>query len=75
MGTVPAVDLGLQGVAHREQFTIPWREIPDDRGEPGPEGVGRYPRLGGRFLRNEVEQDGSDLQSVGIGTIHVGISL
>ena len=46
----------------------------DDGGKPGPERVGRNPGLGGRLLGDEIEQDGGDLQSVGIDTIHDGLS-
>src|SRR5437879_5659442 len=36
VGTMPAVDFRLQPVAHREQLTIPWSKIAEDRREPGP---------------------------------------
>src|SRR5262249_24344749 len=32
------------------------------------------PGLGGRFLRNEVEQNGGDLQYMGVDAFHAGIS-
>src|SRR6185437_12075997 len=70
VGTMPAVDFRLQGIAHREQLAILGREIADDGGKPGPERIGRNSGPGGRFLGDEVEQDGSDLQSVGVDTIH-----
>ena len=73
VGAVPAVDLRLQGVAYREQFAVPRSEIADDGREPGPERVGGNSGLGGGFLGDEIEQDGSDLQSMGIDTIHDGI--
>ncbi len=70
VGAMPAVDFRLQGVAHREQVAVFRSEIAEDGGKPGPEGVGRNPGLGGGFLGDEIEQNGSDLQSVGIDTIH-----
>jgi hypothetical protein len=39
VGAVPAVDFRLQGVAHREQFSVLRRKIFDDGGEPCPECV------------------------------------
>ena len=74
VGAMPAVDLRLQGVAEREQFAVFRPQISDDGGEPGPERVGRNPGLGGRLLGDEIEQNGGDLQSVGIDTIHDGLS-
>ena len=73
VGAVPAVDFRLQGVAHREQFAVLRRQVLDDGRKPCPEGVGRNPGLGGRFLGDEIEQNGGDLQSVGVDTIHDGI--
>jgi hypothetical protein len=40
---VPVVDLGLQGVAGREQFAGPGRQILDDAGQTRPEGVRAMP--------------------------------
>jgi hypothetical protein len=54
---------------------IPRSKVADDGGEPGPEGVGGNSALGGGFLGDEIEQDGSDFQSMGINTIHDGIFL
>ena len=67
---MPAVDFRLQGIAHREQVAVFRGQIADDGGKPGPERVGRNPGLGGGFLGDEIEQDGRDLQAVGIDTIH-----
>ena len=75
VGAMPAVDLRLQGVADRQQFAVPRSQIAQDGGKPGPEGIGRNPGLGGGFLGDEIEQNGGDLQSVGIDTIHDGIFL
>jgi len=69
---VPAVDLGLQAVAESEQFAVLRPEIADDGGKPCPERIRGDPRLGRRFLGDEIEQDGGDLQSVGVDTLHDG---
>ena len=70
VGAVPAVDFSLQGVAHREQLAVPRSKIADNGREPGPERVGGNPGFRSGFLGDEIEQDGSDFQSVGIDTIH-----
>ena len=62
------------GVAHREQFAILRRQIADDGGEPCPERIWRNSGLGRGFRGDKIEQDGSDLQSMGIDTIHDGLS-
>ncbi|OIQ72308.1 hypothetical protein GALL_460670 [mine drainage metagenome] len=72
VGAVPVVDLRLQGVAEGEQFAIFRRQIADDGGQPCPERVGRNPGFRGRFPSDEIKQNGGDLQSVGIDTIHDG---
>ena len=73
---MPAVDLVLQGVAHLEEFAVLRPEVAqDDRGEPRPERIGIDPGLGRRLLGDEIEQDGGDLQSVGIDTLHGGLLL
>ena len=74
VGAMPVVDLRLQRVADGEQFAVLRPQFPDDGGKPGPERVGRNPGLRGRLLGDEIEQDGGDLQSVGIDTIHDGLS-
>src|SRR6516165_3588907 len=71
---MPVVDLGLQRVADREQRAILRSQIFDDRGKPGPERIRRDPRLRGRFLRDEVEQNRGDHQSMGIDAFHDGLS-
>ena len=67
---MPVVDFGLQAVAMREQFAIPGDEIADDGSDAGPERVRIDPSLGDGFLGDEVEQDGGDLQSVGVDAVH-----
>ena len=74
VGAMPVVDLVLQRVAECEQLAVFRPQIPDDGGKPGPERIGRNPGLGGRLLGDEIEQDRGDLQSVGIDTIHDGLS-
>ena len=39
VGAMPAVDLGLQRIAHREQLAIFRPEIADDGGKPGPKRI------------------------------------
>ena len=70
VGAVPAVDFRLQGVAHREQFSVFRRKIFEDGGEPCPERVRRNSGFRGGFLGDKIEQNRGDLQSVGIDTIH-----
>ncbi len=72
VGAVPAVDFRLQGVAHREQFSVFRRKIFDDGGEPCPECVRRNSGFRGGFLGDKIEQNRGDLQSVGIDTVHDG---
>ena len=72
VGAMPAVDFRLQGVAHREQLTVPRSEIANDGRKPGPERVGGNSGFRGSFPGDEIEQDGCDFQSVGIDTIHMG---
>jgi hypothetical protein len=43
VGLVPVVDLGLQGVAGREQFAGLRRQILDDAGEPAQKASGAMP--------------------------------
>src|SRR6266849_296503 len=74
VGAVPIVDLGLQGVAVGQQLAVFRPEIADDGGKSGPERVGVDPGFGGRFLGDEIEQDRGDLHSVGIDTLHDGLS-
>jgi hypothetical protein len=71
---MPAVDLGLQRVSEREQLAVFRPQLLDDGGDAGPECIGRDPGFGGRLLGDEIEQDRRDLQSVGIDTIHDGLS-
>src|SRR3981189_1056593 len=71
---MPAVDFRLQGVAQRKQFTVSRRQILDDGSKPRPERVGRNPGFWRCFLGNKIEQNGSDLQSVGVDTIHAKLS-
>jgi hypothetical protein len=61
-------------VADRQQFPVFRPELLDDGGKSGPECVGRNPGLGRRLLGDEIEQNGGDLQSMGINTIHDGLS-
>ena len=70
VGLVPVVDLGLQGVAGREQFAGPGRQILDDAGQTRPEGVRSNAGAGGRFLGDKVGQNRSDLQTAGVDTCH-----
>ena len=70
VGAMPAVDLGLQRVADREQLAVLRTQVADDRGQAGPESIRRNPAIRGGLLGDEIEQDGSDFQSVGIDTIH-----
>ena len=69
---MPGIDFRLQTVAHGEQFAVPGAEIAQDRGEPGPERVGGNSGFGRGFVRDEIEQNRSDFQSVGIDTLHDG---
>src|SRR5207237_3507437 len=73
-GAMPAIDPGLQRIAEGEQLTVFRAQLPDDGGDTGPECIGRNPGFGGRLLGDEIEQFGGDLQSVGIDTIHDGLS-
>ena len=66
--------LRLQGVTEGEQPTVFRLEILQDGGKPCPERVGRNSGLGGRLPGDEIEQNGGDLQSMGIDTIHDGLS-
>jgi hypothetical protein len=51
------------------------RELLEDGGKPGPERVRReIPDFGVASLGDEIEQNGGDLQSVGIDTSHDGLS-
>ena len=45
VGAMPAVNLGLQFVANREQLAVPRSQIADDGGKPGPERIGGNPGL------------------------------
>ena len=74
VGTVPVVDLRLQRIANREKLAIPWRHIADDGGDARPEGVGVHAGAGGGFLGDEVVEDRRDLQSMGVDTVHNGMS-
>ena len=74
VGAMPAVDLDLQRIAEGEQLAVFRPELLDDGGDTGPECIGRNPGFGGRLLGDEIEQDRGDLQSVGIDTIHDGLS-
>jgi hypothetical protein len=71
---VPAVDLDLQRIAEGEQLAVFRPQLLDDGSKPRPECIGRNPGFGGRLLGDEIEQDRGDLQSVGIDTIHDGLS-
>src|SRR6266481_7054854 len=75
VGAVPAVDFCLQAVAHREQLAVPRSKIPDNGREPGPERIGGNSGFCGGFLGDEIEQNGRDFQSMGIDTIHIGLSI
>jgi hypothetical protein len=72
---MPAVDLVLQGVAHLQQFAVLRPEVAEDAGKPRPECIGIDPGLGRRLVGDEVVEDGGDLQSVGIDTLHDGLFL
>ena len=74
VGAVPVVDLGLQRIADLEQLAVLRPQLLDDGGEPGPERIRRNPGFRGRFLGDEIEKDGRDLQSVGVDTLHDGLS-
>jgi hypothetical protein len=71
---MPAIDLGLQRVAEGKQLAVFRAQLLDDGGDTGPECIGRDPGFGGRLLGDEIEQDRGDLLSVGIDTIHDGLS-
>ena len=71
---MPAIDLGLQRIAEGEQLAVFRPQLLDDGGDTGPERIGCNPGFGGRLLGDEIEKNRRDLQSVGIDTIHDGLS-
>src|SRR6185312_1368952 len=70
VGAMPGVDLLLEGIAHLQQVAVLRPEVADDRGQSRPERIRVDPGPGRRLLRDEIEQDGGDLQSMGIDTLH-----
>ena len=72
---MPAVDLGLQSIADRQQFAVPGARSRRIAASPAQNASGEIPVFGVGFLGDEIEQNGGDLQSVGIDTIHDGIFL
>jgi hypothetical protein len=69
---MPTVDLGLQGVTVRQQFAVLRRQIAHNAGKSRPKRVGRNPGFRGGLFGDEIKQDGRNLQSVGVDTIHDG---
>src|SRR4029078_9175256 len=74
VGAVPAVDFGLQRVADSKQFAVFRSQFRDNGGKAGPECIGGNPGFGGRLLGDEIKQNRGNLQSMGIDTIHDGLS-
>jgi len=73
-GAVPAVDPRPQCVTAREQRAVSRRKLLADGGQPRPERIRCDPGPGGRCLGNESDQNGVNLQTVGIDTLHDGFS-
>ena len=70
VGPMPVVDFRLQAVTDGEQLAIFRCQIAYDGGKPGPERIGSDPGFRRSLLADEIKQDGRNLQSVGIDTIH-----